>query len=860
MVDFEENSVATENAYQLFINKARANISLEFLGAILPEEGVYYIALFKEGHKFPTHKAYTDLAMMADAFDSMADSKSLSVYHACASYQKAVIETEDADGKIKRKYRVPENWSHARSFWVDIDCGEAKHAKGAGYLTKEDATQAIFGFAKEIGWPKPMLVDSGNGIHAYWPLTKDIPHDKWVPVAKGLKATLAHHGVLADPTRTADFASILRPVGSFNRKNGGAKAVGIIAEGTAGEPNELEAALMNYMTINGMKAIKGAPKKEYIANNLNADHLAHLPQYPEIPVDANLMADKCKQVAAMRDTKGDLGYESWRRVIGLLTFCENGRTLAEDWSSNREATDHEQLDWDVKYDTWASGPTLCETLEEHCPGNCTGCPMKGKIKTPLVLGRKSTYNQYAGASQKDDDDITLREGDIATGHAFAQENRGRSVYLIEPDRWLQFDPAIGWKHAAQNDIALAAKNVVAKLLQEASAEILAHPEWNGRSKRMLRAMKASNLPSMCAMVEMSKSEPGMSCSANEFDADPMQLGVQNGILDLKTGRLLSPQAYIRVSKRCAVTFDPEAACPRFEQFMEEVLPCKDVRDFVQRWIGYCLTGRSSEKKFVVLLGEGDNGKSILIEFLNWLLGSYAIKIDTEMLMNHPRSPQGPSPDIVALQGKRLVYANETSEGQRIADARVKDLTGGDTLTGRVPYGKSAITFQPTHKLMLVGNHKPVITDTSSGMWGRIVLIPFDVVIPKERRDRHLLDKLKLEGSGILNWMLAGLAKYLESGLAIPPALEGATAAYREEQDMVGEWVGDHGRLGIELKCKSKDAYKAFQRWCRDNGHGQPSKTTLTRRLGGVQIKQSPCRNYYLGFELNAEGMKASVAF
>lgn len=858
MVDFEENSDATENAYELFTKKVRASNSLKFLRAILPEEGIHYLVLFKEGNKFPSHKAYTDLETMAYALDGMAGSKQLSIYHACATYQKAVIEIEDGE-KTKRKYRIPENWDRAKAFWVDIDCGEAKHAKGDGYLTKKDAVVAAYKFAATIGWPKPMIVDSGNGIHLYWPLTTPIGPDSWLKVANVLKATLAHEGVIADPTRTADFASILRPAGSTNRKYGGAKTVVVKATGTVSDPKELAAKLNDYAVANGVKLIKEAPKREYVANELNSDLTAHLHQYSEVPVDADLMADKCAQVAKMRYTKGDVPYDHWRFVIGLLTYCESGRTLAEEWSSEREATGHTNLDWDVRYDTWNSGPTICETFEGCNPSGCEGCPMKGKIKTPLVLGRKSTNNQHAGATQKDDDDITLREGDIANGHAFAKENRGRLVYLIETDRWLQFDTDIGWKHATQNDISLAAKNVVAELLQEASAEILAHPEWNGRSKRMLRALKASNLPSMCAMVEMGKSEPGMSCSANEFDADPMQLGVQNGILDLKTGQLLSPQAYIRVSKRCAVKFDSEAACPRFEQFMEEVLPCKDVRDFVQRWMGYCLTGRSSEKKFVMLLGVGDNGKSILLEFLNWLLGSYATKIDTEMLMNHPRSPQGPSPDIVALQGKRLVYANETSEGQRLADARIKDLTGGDTLTGRVPYGKAAITFEPTHKLMLVGNHKPVITDTSSGMWSRIVLLPFDVVIPKELRDRQLLNKLKYEGSGILNWMLFGLTKYLETGLAIPSTLEGATAAYREEQDMVGEWISDHCTLGAELKCGCTTAYKAFQRWCRDNGHGQPSKTTLTRRLNTANIKQNIGRKYYLGFDLNAAGMRASIA-
>ena len=360
--------------------------TLEFLRAILPEEGIHYLALFKEGYKFPAHKAYTDLETMAYAIDGMAKSQQLSIYHACATYQKAVIEIEEGD-KVKRKYRIPENWNRAKAFWVDVDCGQDKFDKGQGYLTKKDAVVAAYKFADTIGWPRPMVVDSGNGIHLYWPLTKDISHTSWRKVANVLKATLAHEGVIADPTRTADFASFLRPVGSVNRKNGASKPVVAKTQVEASDPKDLAIKLNDYAVANGVKLIKEAPKRERVASDLNSDLTAHLTQYPEIPVDANVMADKCAQVAAMRDSKGDVGYEHWRGVIGLLTHCENGRTLAEEWSSEREATGHGQLDWDVRYDSWDAGPTTCEFFETNGCGACEGCPMKGKIKTPLVLGR-----------------------------------------------------------------------------------------------------------------------------------------------------------------------------------------------------------------------------------------------------------------------------------------------------------------------------------------------------------------------------------------------------------------------------------------------------------------------------------------
>ncbi len=363
--------------------------TFEFLKTILPEFGIHYLALFKEGYKFPAHKVYTDLETMADAIEGMAGSKQLSVYHACASYQKAVIELEELDvkGNPKRKYRIPENWDRAKAFWVDVDCGQEKFDKAQGYLTKKDACIAMAKFAKDVGIPRPMLVDSGNGVHAYWPLTHEIGHELWRKVATVLKATLAHEKVIADPTRTADFSSILRPVGSTNRKNGDAKTVKLLATCEAVDPKEFAVTLFAYAKENNVKQIKETPKKQYQPNDLNSDLTDHLTQYPEVPVDANVMASKCQQVGKMRDTMGDVDYETWRGVIGLLTHCVDGRELAQTWSSKREETGHGQVDWDIRYDTWGAGPTTCEFFSKCNSGGCNGCAFKDKIKTPLVLGR-----------------------------------------------------------------------------------------------------------------------------------------------------------------------------------------------------------------------------------------------------------------------------------------------------------------------------------------------------------------------------------------------------------------------------------------------------------------------------------------
>ena len=231
-----------------------------------------------------------------------------------------------------------------------------------------------------------------------------------------------------------------------------------------------------------------------------------------------------------------------------------------------------------------------------------------------------------------------------------------------------------------------------------------------------------------------------------------------------------------------------------------------------------------------------------------------------MLMQHQRSPQGPSPDIVSLKGRRLVYCNEVEEGRHLAEARVKELTGGDTLSGRVPYAREDVTFQPTHKLVMVGNHQPEIHDMSHGMWRRMLLINFDQTIPDSKRDPALLEKLKREGSGILNWMLDGFHDYQKNGLKIPQAISAATDAYKNEQDLIGEWIHDHCKIVTASRTLKTDCYRAYQVWTKRNGQYPLAQRRFTTRLVDKGYKLDGGRRNIMGLELNNEGQQDAKSF
>lgn len=394
--------------------------TLDFFQTILPEEGGYYLALIARDGKV-AHKYFEDFEALAGAVDKFDANPDVQVYHACASYQGPSVEV---DGK--KKYRVSDNWNRAKAFWLDIDCGEDKAAKGDGYPTKKDAVQALREFCLKVNLPIPYIVDSGNGIHAYWVLSKSISAQNWVRVATNFKSIITHSGLLADPTATADFARILRPVGSTNKKGEGKQVVSkYVAQPV--DPKDFATRLVEYKTTNNLEVPKPKPVATF---ELNDDLTAHLP--PSIPAFAEIVADKCGQVAEMRDTKGDVNYEHWRGVIGIIKHCEEGIDLAYEWSSERENTGHSQNDVDVRYNTWSAGPTTCEFFSKCNPTGCEGCPHKGKIKTPLMLGRKEPEPEKSEVEAKvDGKKMTVQIPEFPKG--YGHENNQMARFMEDKD-------------------------------------------------------------------------------------------------------------------------------------------------------------------------------------------------------------------------------------------------------------------------------------------------------------------------------------------------------------------------------------------------------------------------------------------
>lgn len=313
-------------------------------------------------HFFNTNEELAAAALRLDARDK-------SVYHACSTFIS----------KDVKKPRSQDNAGWMRSFWADVDVGETK-----AYATKRAAIQALQVMLRTVGLPTPMLVGSGGGLHLYWPLDADVTRDQWGPVASLLKAVLAHVGFQADPTRTADAASILRPVGTHHRK-GAPIPVALLRDAPETTLATFHGALQAYVDQHGLTPPKVSTRRGAVPEGPWSE-LASAPSYAAS--DFKKVAKGCQQVTAVVASKGDCSYETWRLTIGLLKVTvedeAKARRLAEAITANRGATGHTNTDWQTRFDTWGSGPPTCEKFREANPAGCVGCPHS--VTSPIRLG------------------------------------------------------------------------------------------------------------------------------------------------------------------------------------------------------------------------------------------------------------------------------------------------------------------------------------------------------------------------------------------------------------------------------------------------------------------------------------------
>lgn len=342
------------------------------------------------------------------------------------------------------------------------------------------------------------------------------------------------------------------------------------------------------------------------------------------------------------------------------------------------------------------------------------------------------------------------------------------------------------------------------------------------------------------------------------DSDPMLAGQNNAreVIDLTTGKVRPAEPPDLVTKSLRVSGIGETAkASRWLQFLDQVFGGDDALiDWLHRWCGYLLSGSTREQIMLFCFGHGANGKSIFAETLRHVLGDYGRSVPVESLCESKRQAGGATPDLADLIGCRLAMSSETEDGQALAESLVKSLVAGDTISARPLYGRP-VQFAPAFKLLMLGNHRPVIRGTDNGIWRRIRLVPFSRTFGPDERDPALLDKLKAEAEHIAAWMLDGCIEWQRRGLAdVPGVVAAQTKDYREEQDLVGQWLAervDSGSAAAGCRCPSKLLYGDYCEWAEANGLRPCSAIALGRRLRerGFVSERKACGPEFQGIAL-----------
>lgn len=425
-------------------------------------------------------------------------------------------------------------------------------------------------------------------------------------------------------------------------------------------------------------------------------------------------------------------------------------------------------------------------------------------------------------------------------------------YCYTDKRWLWYD---GRKWCT--DMTGAVKRLADKAVACMSAELKVYEqtdadEGTDMAKAFEKHMKSSrsNKSKNAMLNEVMHHVPILPSQLDRYKA---ALNTPGGVIDLKSDALAPHDPKNYFTKITAVEYSENADCPRWTAFLDDIFGGdKDLIRYVQKAVGYSLTGATSEQCAFFLYGTGRNGKSTFLDIIRDIFGDYAANIQPETIMVRNSQGSAINSDIARLKGARLVTSVEPNEGVRINEGLLKQLTGDDTVTARKLYGDE-FEFKPEFKLWMATNHKPVIRGTDTGIWRRIHMIPFTVQIPEEKIDRRLKYKLAAEMTGIFRWAVEGCLLWQKEGLKMPRAVLEEVREYRREMDVISAFVEDKCTVGKGLSVKSSQLFAAYLNWAEQNNEYRMSSTKFGMELAKrfEKVKGRGC-NYYSGITLDEQ--------
>jgi putative DNA primase/helicase len=566
-----------------------------------------------------------------------------------------------------------------------------------------------------------------------------------------------------------------------------------------------------------------------------------------------------------RDDAAALPEPEWYRMLTVVARCEGAERWAHQMSRpypkySKRATTHKLKQASGK----SVAPVTCNYVRTALNGEqlCTACQFGGKVNSPIAIGRtKDAYpinsappagrgdtarpsaNSLSAVSQDE------RFTDLGNARRFVARYRGKAAYCAPFGKWYLWDGK-RWRDDEKLEVIARAGDLIRSLYPLAQ-------QIKDERKRKAFVSHLHNSEShraLSAMVSLAKSDSSIARLPDDFDADPWVLTVENGTIDLRTGKLLPHDPKNLITKLAPVQFDASAKCPNWDEFLDLIMDGRaQLTGFLKRAFGTSLTGVTSDKALFIFYGPaGDNGKSTVIDVMQRLLGDYARRtpVDTFLTKREGAIPN----DIARLKGARLVWSSENERGSRLSEALIKDLTGGDRIAARFMRAEF-FEFMPEFKLLLATNHKPAVRGDAA-IWRRLKLVPFDVSIPKDRqKPRHeVMAMFQAELPGILNWAIEGCLEWQRDGLGVPEEIAAATQEYEAEQDTFAMFLDERCVRTPNARASSLELYQAYRAWSEQRGESAVTHKTFASLMSERSFAKSKTKTGAIYFGIGLVGV------
>jgi putative DNA primase/helicase len=435
------------------------------------------------------------------------------------------------------------------------------------------------------------------------------------------------------------------------------------------------------------------------------------------------------------------------------------------------------------------------------------------------------------ADREKANDTGVHRGQALIAYALAADYKDKLLY-VHGIGWHYYDDT-SW----QEDKTGRAVRAVLAVLRKKLADSLNNPDL----RQDVRKCESAN--GIEGVLKIARALPELAATPDQLDANPYLFNVRNGTLDLHTMQLRPHDPADRITRCAAAAWDPSAAGPVWEACLSRWLPDPEVRGFLQRFAGLALAGKVLEHILAIYTGKGRNGKSVFNQAYSSALGDYAITAEPDLFLHREGAhPTG----TMDLRGCRYAAVSESDKDRPLAEATVKQLTGGDTIKARRLY-QDFTEFPPSHTAVLITNHLPKVRGDDPALWARLRVVPFDVVIPAEEQDTHLPEKLELELDAILAWAVTGWQDYQQHGLAAPAAVLAATDDYHREADALGRFISEECDTGPGYSALTESLHHKWLEWAAAEGLGPMSKRAFGIALesrgyearkgtGGVRVR------------------------